>query len=56
MEKGVLTLENGCYGHGLFVFVSFVVFVTLANVHVNLPIKEEVWEDVQGSFKHLGIT
>lgn len=56
MEKGTSNLENGCYEPGLFIFISFAVFVTTANFHGNLQIKEQGQEDVQGSFKHLGIT
>lgn len=56
MEKGTSNLENGCYEPGLFVFISFAVFVTMVNFYVNLQIKEQGQEDVQGSFKHLGIT
>lgn len=54
--KRNLNLENGCYEPGLFVFISFAVFVIMVNFHVNLQIKEQGQEDVQGSFKHLGIT
>lgn len=56
MEKGTSSSDNGCYEHGLFVFISFAVFVTMANFRVHLQIKEQVQGDVQGSFKHLSIT
>lgn len=55
MEKGTSTLENGCYERGLLVFIIFAVFVTMANAHVHLQIKEQVQEGVQGSFTHLSI-
>lgn len=56
MGKGISTIENGCCEHRLFVFISLGLFVTLASVHIPLQIKEQVQEDVQGRFKHLGIS
>lgn len=52
MEKWTSASEKGCFEGGLLIFISFAIFATLGNVHLNLQIKEQVQE----RFKHLNIT